>query len=97
MRPAELQAVASKLIGDSGWVRENGDLVFATGVEDGFDYSHIVLGRESHGYYFTRVLNIPIDKVKSSPFEGWGHYVMTLSEALIDAGRRIAEARREPS
>ena len=78
---------------DEMWVRENGDLVFATGVKDGFGYSHVVLGRESNGYYFTRFLNIPIDKTKSSAFEGYGEYMLSLQEALQDAGMRIAHVQ----
>ena len=90
------RAVLAMGKGDAGWIREDGTLVFATGVDDGFDYSHVILGIEPNGYYYTRVLNVPIDEAKSTAFEGWGHYGMSLAEALLDAGRRVAEARREP-
>ena len=69
---------------------DSNSVVFETGSKN--DMTHVVLGREDNGFYFTRVLNIPIDNT-SSYFEGSGHYGLSLATALDDVISRLRRYR----
>jgi len=65
---------------------DSNSVVFETGSKNGM--SHVVLGREGNGFYFTRALNIPIDET-TSDFEGYGAYGLSLETALMDLADRL--------
>tara|TARA_Y100000296_G_C4946114_1_gene143905 strand:- start:95 stop:379 length:285 start_codon:yes stop_codon:yes gene_type:complete len=60
-------------------------IILETGSED---MSHVVLGQDENGRFFTRSLHIPEDET-TSDFEGNGEYGMSLKTALLDLVDRL--------